>query len=220
FAKPLALQSHVFTDTGIVVMRSGTVYALFDVGPFGPWSGGHSHSDTLSLMVTVGDRELLVDSGTYSYMDPEWRDVFRGSSAHNTVRIDGHDQAIPAGPFRWSQKPQVKLSDFTSQAAKDRAVATCSYQGFTHTRTVEFADGEFAIIDHIEGPAGEHDIEQFWHFAQNPREVIPGKWSIADLADFTVEGGTLEEGWRSPCFGSKEPAAMIVVRRRATLPLT
>lgn len=61
----------------------------FDAGPFGPRSGGHSHSDTLSLIVTNGEQEVLVDSTTYSYMDPEWREVFRGTSAHNIVRIDG-----------------------------------------------------------------------------------------------------------------------------------
>ena len=47
--------------------------------PFGPGSAGHSHSDTLSLVVSVGNQEVLIDSGTYSYMDPEWRSYFRGS---------------------------------------------------------------------------------------------------------------------------------------------
>ena len=215
-----ALKSRIFHDTGIVVMRRGSVCALFDAGPFGPGSGGHSHSDTLSLVVTAGDRELLIDSGTFSYMDPEWRGLFRGSSAHNTIRIDGHDQAVATGPFRWAQKPEVKLLEFTTDAASDRVVAMCRYSGFIHTRTVEFENNEFSIADRIEGPGGEHDIEQFWHFAKEPHELSPGTWDIAGLADFTTEGGTLEPGWRSRCFGSKEPASVIIVRRRATLPLT
>ena len=82
-------KSRAFGDSRIVVMRNGRVRALFDAGPFGPGSGGHSHSDTLSLIVTNGEQEVLVDSTTYSYMDPEWREVFRGTSAHNIVRIDG-----------------------------------------------------------------------------------------------------------------------------------
>src|SRR5271166_2049684 len=48
----LELRSRVFQDSGIVVMRSGRIRALFDAGSFGPGSGGHSHSDTLSLVVT------------------------------------------------------------------------------------------------------------------------------------------------------------------------
>lgn len=209
-----------FQDTGIVVMRRGPVVALFDAGQFGPGGAGHSHSDTLSLVVTMGERELLIDSGTFSYMDPQWRPLFRGSSAHNTVRTAGYDQGVVSGPFRWAQKPEVKLLEFTTDASKDRAVALCRYRGFTHMRTVEFANNQFTIVDKIEGPAGEHNIEQFWHFAIEPRELSTGKWAIADIAEFTAEGCVVEPSWRSRGFGAKVPAWTAVVRRRSGLPLT
>jgi hypothetical protein len=210
----------LFNDTGIVSFRRGPVSALFDAGPFGPGSAGHSHSDTLSLVVSVADREVLIDSGTFSYMDPESRRYFRGSSAHNTVRIDGCDQGIAAGPFRWAQTPEVKLLEFTSDATRDYAVGICCYQGFTQKRTIGFANNVFSVVDQIEGPAGEHHIEQFWHFAIEPVELAPGRWAIGDVAEFIAEGGVVEPSWRSRCFGSKEPAWVIVVRRRSTLPLT
>ena len=217
----MEFHSHVFEDSGIVVMRRSPVCALFDAGPFGPWSGGHSHSDTLSLVVSCGDREVLVDSGTFSYMDPEWRGAFRGSAAHNTIRIDGQDQAISDGPFRWAQKPDVSLVEFAGDAEHERAIAVCRYQGFSHTRTVEFMNGsEFVITDQIEGPAGQHLIEQFWHFAASPSESTAATWSIGGVAEFTAEGGKLEAGSRSRCFGTKETASVIVVRRRSTLPIT
>ena len=217
----LQFRSHVFDDTGIVALRRGSVFALFDAGPFGPGSAGHSHSDTLSLVVSAGDQEVLIDSGTYSYMDPEWRNYFRGSSAHNTIRIDGLDQGTSAGPFRWAQKPEVALLEFVSDPHRDRAVAACRYQGFSHTRTVEFINGgEFVIVDQIDGPAGEYEIEQSWHFAFVPTELSAGTWSIGAVADFTAEGGVVENAWRSRCFGSKEAAPVIVVRRKAALPVT
>jgi hypothetical protein len=209
-----------FEDTGIVVFRRGPVFALFDAGPFGPGTAGHSHSDTLSLVVTSGDQEVLIDCGTFSYMDPEWRAIFRGSSAHNTIRIDGCDQGIAAGPFRWGQKPEVKLLDFSCNATRDYAVGICRYQGFMHRRSVEFTDNMFSIVDQIEGPAGEHDIEQFWHFGQTLQQVAPETWAIGDVAEFNAEGGVVQQGWRSRCFGAKEPSPVIVVRRRSTLPVT
>ena len=217
-AESMSQSSRVFRDTGIVVMRRGPVVALFDAGPYGPGSSGHSHSDTLSLVVTIGDAEALIDAGTYSYMNPEWRLRFRSTAAHNTVRIDGHDQGVAAGPFRWAQKPEVKLIDCDERV--DRASAICRYQRFVHQRTIEFAANEFSIADEITGPGGEHDIEQYWHFAQQPRELAPGTWAIGDLAEFRAEGGVVEPAWRSRCFGSKEPAWAIVVRRRAPLPLS
>jgi hypothetical protein len=78
---------------------------------------------------------------------------------------------------------------------------------------------EFVITDLIEGPAGEHEIEQFWHFALSPIELTAGRWNIGDIAKFTAEDGMLEEGWRSRCFGSKEASPVIVVRRRARFPI-
>jgi hypothetical protein len=210
----------VFHDTGIVVLRRGPVVALFDAGPFGPGSAGHSHSDTLSLVVTVGGQEVLIDPGTFNYMDPEWRAYFRGSFAHNTIRIDGGDQAVPAGPFRWTEKPKVELVEESSDGKMDRVVAICAYRSFLHQRTVESSDGEFRITDQISGPPGEHEIEQFWHFAIEPRQVASGKWAIGDIAEFTAEDGVVEQSWRSRCFGTKEPSWNIVVRKRAQLPLT
>jgi hypothetical protein len=209
----------VFQDTGIITFRRGPLLVMFDAGPFGPGSAGHSHSDTLSLVVTAGDQELLIDSGTFSYMDPEWRGYFRGSAAHNTVRIDGHDQATPAGLFRWANKPVVKLVDYDTEAQPAVMVGTCSYRSFLHQRTVEFSDGDFRITDEIRGPSGEHLIEQFWHFAIEPRELSPGKWGIGNVAEFSAEDGMVEPSWRSRCFGTKEPAWTIVVRKRAELPL-
>ena len=97
-------------------------------------------------------------------------------------------------------------------------MASCSYHGFTHTRAVEFAANEFSITDDITGPGGEHDVEQYWHFAIEPREISPGHWAIGDLAEFAAEGGVVESTWRSRCFGTKEPAWVIVVRRRTSLP--
>jgi hypothetical protein len=199
-------------------MRSGSMVALFDAGPFGPGGAGHSHSDTLSLVVTVGEQEVLIDSGTFSYMDQEWRLKFRGSAAHNTIRVDGHDQGVTAGPFRWAKKPESHLLNFASASDREQAVGECSYQGFTHTRSVEFAAGEFLITDDITGPPGEHDIEQYWHFALEPREISPGHWVIGDFAEFSAKGSVVEPAWRSPCFGTKEPAWVVIVRCRTALP--
>ena len=210
-----------FEDSGLVVMRRGA--CLRPVRCRAVWSLerrpqplGHSVAGRHR-----GDQEVLIDSGTYSYMDPEWRGAFRGSSAHNTVRIDGRDQGTPPVHFAGRRSRKCRCLSLPATLQRDRAVAVCRYQGFSHTRTVEFMNGnEFDIVDQIEGPAGEHFIEQFWHFASSPSELAAGTWSIGDLAEFTAEGGELEEGWRSRCFGSKEAAPVIVVRRRTTLPIT
>jgi uncharacterized heparinase superfamily protein len=100
-------RSLYFADAGLAVLRAGEVSIIVDAGPFGTESADHSHSDTLSVIVRRGNRDILIDPGTYTYVaDPKWPDWFRGSAAHNTVRVDGRDQSMPAGPFRWAGNPR------------------------------------------------------------------------------------------------------------------
>ncbi len=211
--------SQVFGDSGLVVMQRGEISALFDAGPFGPWSGGHSHADTLSLVVSRRSDEVLIDPGTFTYLDPEWRDAFRGTAAHNTVRVDGRNQALQAGPFRWMEKPEVRLLDFSNTPGEEFAAAICRYGGFTHKRTVRFRGETFDILDELEGPPGEHLIEQFWHAGAVVQQVAPGVWLIGQTVELAVEGGQLERAWRSRVFGSKEESSAVVVRRRTPLPV-
>jgi Heparinase II/III-like protein/Heparinase II/III N-terminus len=215
----VARQSQVFRNSGLVAMKRGNVSALFDAGPFGPWSAGHSHADTLSLIVSVGAQDILIDPGTYSYLDPQWRETFRGTAAHNTICIDGKDQATPAGPFRWLDKPEVSLIEFSSTAEQDSSTAICRYRGFTHKRTVKLVnDGQLEISDDLDGPPGEHLVEQFWHLGRPVQQTGPDVWRIGELAELLVADGQNEQGWRSSVFGSKEISPVIVVRRRVTLP--
>src|SRR3954454_3846430 len=79
--------STLFPDSGVVVLFGGDNQVIIDAGPFGAGSAGHSHSDTLSILARSGEEEVLIDPGTYTYVaEPAWRDLFRGSGAHSTVR--------------------------------------------------------------------------------------------------------------------------------------
>jgi hypothetical protein len=206
-------QSKLFPDIGVAVMTSGPVHIVIDAGPFGPWSSGHSHSDTLSFTVRVGDEDVLIDPGTYTYVgDPVERDRFRGSAAHNTIRIDGRDQAIPAGPFGWKDQPRVKINAWSSTAEEDSLDAECTYAGFTHRRRFRFqkATATLSIHDEITGPPGEHDIEQFWHFASDAarsRIALP-------------EPSEQIESWASSAYGEKHPIPALRIAGRGPLPMS
>ncbi|MGH9721554.1 MAG: heparinase II/III family protein, partial [Bryobacteraceae bacterium] len=206
--------SRWFAAAGVAVMRGGPLHAIVDAGPFAAGSGGHSHSDTLSLVVRRGDEDILVDPGTYTYVsDPKSRDWFRGSSAHSTIRIDGLDQGTAAGPFRWSAHPSVTVQNFESSAERDFLDACCAYSGFTHRRRVLRIDGDLLIVhDSIDGPAGIHRIEQFWHLgSRDARRYI----ALAAAAEL-LEGA--ERAWRSPVFGVKAQSFVLRVQEQCTLP--
>jgi hypothetical protein len=204
-------ESRFFPDAGIAVMACGAAHAVIDAGPFGALHSGHSHSDTLSMVISSGEEEILIDPGTYTYTgEPEWRDWFRGSSAHNTIRMDAHDQGVVAGPFRWATKPEVAILKWQTNSERDILEAECRYAGFMHRRRVEFQKpGVFLVTDVVDGPAGEHDVEQFWHLGS-----LEARTKLILPAD-----AELTASWRSSTFGEKHPAPMLRVYRHCRLPL-
>ena len=201
--------SRLFEDAGIAVMESGDRHILIDAGPFGPGSGGHSHSDTLNIVIRAGAEWLLIDPGTFTYVgDPEWRALFRGTSSHNSVRVAGRDQAIQAGPFRWTNPPRVRVLEWSTSNARDTLVAECEYFGFVHRRRVVFEKPSRVVVtDDITGPPGQHTLEQFWHLG-----------SASAIRHLAVEGGVVREDWRSTGFGNKHLGPVVVVEKLTALP--
>jgi hypothetical protein len=209
-APPAPRVSRFFSDSGVAVMAAGDVHLVVKAGPFGEGSGGHSHSDVLSLTARAGSREILIDPGTFTYVaDPAERDRFRGSAAHNTVRVDGLDQAVPGGPFRWNHKPSVTVRQWLTSPLRDYLDATCAYAGFTHRRRVVFVKPATVIVlDTVDGPSGDHTLEQFWHLD-----------SPEDAARFSFSAPVaLVDAWRSRALCSREPATALCITVRGPLP--
>ena len=205
-----APESRLFADIGMAVLASPGVHVLFDAGPFGTGRGGHSHSDTLSFTVWKNGEPLLVDPGTYRYVgDTAAREAFRGSAAHNTVRVDELDQAIPAGPFGWREHPEVQLLEWSPSATSDRVVAECRYRGFRHRRRLVLLKREalLLVFDEIDGPPGEHLVEQFWHPANSQA-----------LERLRLPASEKQEGWISPALHYRIPATVVRVSKRGSLP--
>jgi hypothetical protein len=182
-------------------------------GGFGFGGAGHSHADALSLIVSLGDEEILIDPGTYTYIsDPTWRDRFRGTAAHNTIRIDGLDQATPEGPFRWREHPKAELLEGLE--------GVCRYRGFTHRRRLEWTGpASLVITDRVEGPLGDHQIEQFWHCGSPTQFVAGNCFRIGRHTTIEAPGAQLESGWRSVAFGTKQQTPVLRVERTGSLPM-
>jgi hypothetical protein len=215
----------LFRGAGLLALRERDVHLLFDAGPFGPWSAGHSHSDTLALTLTHMGKRILIDPGTYSYCDPVWRDRFRGSAAHNSIRIDALEQAAPASLFAWRNPPAVRILKFEDAAEYCRLDAECAFSSFRHRRAVVFARPDLIwIVDQISG-AGSHTVEQFWHAGEpaaavSDRTVIIGGRAAltidARLKLETTEGG--EYGWKSDRYLHKQAAPLLRAHATADLP--
>lgn len=167
-AYPPKQTSRGFPNAGLYVIRDAwaadTDVAFFRCGPFGLGGEGHcahAHCDLLSFALCVHGQPLLVDAGTYIYHGP-WRDHFRLTAAHNTVKVDGHDQAIPMPNFNWKHVPEAKCIEWNG--TRVRGVLTYPSQVEFSRQLVHPRPGVWELVDRFIG-RGEHVMEWFFHFA-------------------------------------------------------
>jgi Heparinase II/III-like protein/Heparinase II/III N-terminus len=201
----------LFKDSGALFLQCGDLSLQMDAGPFG-WAGaGHSHADTLSIVLWRQGAEVLVDPGTFTYIgDPAQRNWFRGTPAHNTICIDGMDQASSAGPFRWATKPEVQLTAWGQTAEGGFADAVCRYAGFTHRRRVLLEAERLLVLDEMDGPAGEHTCRQNWQLG-----------AAADRVRFVFSDPAVHEPSQiSHAYGEKKPSTALAAKTSRTFPLS
>lgn len=213
-----------------VALRSSGLYLMMspgkpaagltiDAGPHGADGGGHGHADALSIQLAIGGRDVLVDPGTFVYASPDAeRQIFRGTASHNTLQIDGVDQAEPAGPFPWQRLPEVSVENWTAGNCFDLLIA--KHSGYArlanpvlHRRYVFGLKSQFwLVLDTVEGQ-GNHHADVFWHLAsdlrwqlqENSALVIWEQGTLALLfADAHAWTPRIQEGWCSPVYGVRK----------------
>jgi hypothetical protein len=167
-----------FPDGGYLLFGShfgerDEIKGMVDCGPLGYLGiAAHAHADALALTLSVGGEECLVDPGTYSYwQEHKWRDYFRGTSSHNTVRIDGLDQSVSGGRFMWLKKARAAIERMPQSPHEfDFRGSHDGYERLAdpvrHMRSVRFdaASSTLTVRDEIAAKK-PHQVELFWHFA-------------------------------------------------------
>jgi len=205
---------------------------LVDSGSLGYLSlAAHGHADALSFVLNVGDREILVDPGTYAYhTEPSWRRYFRSTRAHNTVSIDDEDQSVQAGNFMWTDHAHARCVSFELSPHLQRFVG--EHDGYrrladpvVHRREIvlEPARQLFEITDTLRC-TGTHTARRAWHFAPECRVEPQGEGLrvSSGVSQVFIEpleallhteihrGGTpAQGGWVSRTFGRKQPATTV-----------
>ncbi len=202
-------------------------FLVFDCGPLGPsYQPGHGHCDLLSFELSLHGTRVVVDGGTSTYEANSIRMHERSTAAHNTLRIDGEDQAEVWSSFRVGRRPRVgRLTGATCGGL-------CFVQGryscgkrlaVTHSRAAaRDAEGIWWFVDLLEG-SGEHRVESFIHFHPQiqvepvrdefAKQAVPDCIHAQAQMDFagcryrllgpTAAAFSLEESWYSPEFGRR-----------------
>jgi hypothetical protein len=234
---------HEFPQGGYYILGSDfetpeEVRIVADAGPLGYLSiAAHGHADALAFTLSAAGLPILIDPGTFAYhTERRWRDYFRGTSAHNTLRVDGEDQSVPAGNFLWLQHAQARVESFESTEAGMRMVANhTGYERLAdpvrHRRTWVYERGSkrLSITDDVEC-RGPHRLEWFWHFAPGcgvsvgantlvaRREgvTLTLTWPVALAARLATASEYPPLGWYSSTLDRKQPAITAVLEAPAS----
>lgn len=144
-------------DSGYIRVERGPMAAWIDAAPLGPdYLPGHGHADTLSFELSVHGRRLLVNSGTGVYGEGPERLRQRGTTAHNTLVVDGQDSSEVWSGFRVARR--ARPFGVTIQGRGDIWQVEASHDGYrrlsgdvTHMRTWRFGEGRLVVEDKLFG---------------------------------------------------------------------
>lgn len=194
---PPAGRLAVLAPSGYVVVRTGRLHLVADVGPpCPPELPAHAHADCLGFELAVDGRRLVVDTGTSTYRPGARRSYERSTAAHSTVEVDGEDQTEVWGTFRAARRASPRVEH---AAEVDGVVTvTASHDGYErlagrprHRRTWTVSDQELEVGDAVTG-AGAHDVVARLVLAPGT-DVEPagdGRFRVAGV-DVTLTGGAV-----------------------------
>lgn len=144
-------------DSGYMRLQAGPAVLICDVGELGPkYLPGHAHADTLSFEASFFGERWLVNSGTSMYGESAERLRQRGTSAHNTLEVEGADSSEVWSGFRVARR--AVPFDLSISEDAGTLILRCSHDGYErlpgkvlHHREWRLDSGSLSIVDRLEG---------------------------------------------------------------------
>ncbi|HLL04363.1 MAG TPA: alginate lyase family protein [Myxococcaceae bacterium] len=157
-----------YPEGGFHVLRGAGAVITVSAGPQGQGGvGGHSHNDKLSFELHLNGQPLIVDPGTGTYTrEPELRNFFRGTAAHNTLQVDGLEQVpiVPERLFALPEAARARVEVFHPSSELDRLVvrhdgyrALAAPVGVERTFFLDKRERGLAVNDRLIG-TGQHEV--------------------------------------------------------------
>jgi hypothetical protein len=236
--------SVAFVESGHIFLRSGVGAAEIqlhcDCGPLGYLSiAAHGHADALSVELRVGGVDILADPGTFLYhTDPPRRRAFRSTLGHNTLELDGRDQAEYGGSFLWMSRTTCRIDALELSASAPLLLCEAQHDGYqrladpaTHHRrtTLDPAARQVQIDDWLDAGT-THPAALAFHLGPTVRAELAGaaadlSWddpagsggarlSLPESLVWTAHRGETEPplGWYSRHYGHLEPTTVLIGR--------
>ncbi|WP_128905525.1 alginate lyase family protein [Halorubrum amylolyticum] len=124
--------------SGYRTLSAGDGTLLFDVGDVGPpHLPAHSHNDQLGVLLWIGGRQVLADTGVYDYGANARRQYARSAAAHNTAQYDGLEPIRTGGSYMLGKRTSVTVEvDEGDRIAASHARNSFRGPSYEHRRSV------------------------------------------------------------------------------------
>jgi uncharacterized heparinase superfamily protein len=179
-----------FAISGYHKLYKGNIAIMFDTGKLGPdYMPGHGHCDALSFELSIDEKPVFVNSGTYQYQG-ELRNFFRSTEAHNTLKIGDQQQSELWGEHRAGRR----IYDSAFSVIKGGVLGSYrNYLGNIHQRKIFFDCKDRLIIQDKVNVKKEQTIHTYLHLAPGLTvvEKDEGIW-ICDKQNIMI----CKIGWR------------------------
>ncbi len=145
------------SQSGYVRVEQEKLVAILDCAQIGPdYLPGHAHADTLSFELSLQNFRVFVNSGTSCYGASDERISQRGTSAHNTVVVNGLNSSQVWSGFRVAKRAYP--FNFAYDGNNTNLQISCSHDGYKsfrnnliHKRNWCFANNTMTVTDVLSG---------------------------------------------------------------------
>lgn len=225
----------VYTDAGIAILRNNwninnrQLYLKFTAGFH---SRTHKHSDDLSVLLSIGNTDFLVDSGKYSYQEKDpYRKYLRSTMAHNTITVNRKSYEIEDEQVGKAEIDKFNSSEQYSYVSGFHTL----YPGVKIRRTILYlkAVGSILIFDDIVC-SRPRTYSQIFNIGKDVTTSMITKKKI--LLNSKLDGNTIEflqlnhvtefkefngntdpiAGWQSSAFNKKHKITQIQFSNKGT----
>jgi hypothetical protein len=190
YARKLAIQ-----ETSVTADRSGFRKFFFgdfevavDAGTISPaYQPGHAHAGIFSFEICSKGRPFIVDTGTSTYESSKRRETERSTASHNTITVNGEDQAEMWARHRVGRRPDVKILQDTPEELSAEHNGYRQY-GVLHRRKFRISGVSLEIQDFLDGSSKQEGVFHLHFYPGIDLKLDSGNTIVTSLGRIRFTG--------------------------------